>query len=82
MAIVAFSCVTTAHPAEPEKPDINSLLASHGAIYSEEWLSSDGMTGSSSVTAEVWGVHPFTYCRCQSYVVSSVASTRSGVLWN
>lgn len=36
----------TAHPAEPENPDMNSLLASHGAMYSEEWLSSDGTTGS------------------------------------
>lgn len=35
VARAAFSRVTTAHPADPENPDINSLRASHAAIYSE-----------------------------------------------
>lgn len=44
VARAALSCVMTAHPAEPLKPEINFLLSSQGAIYSEEWLSSDGTT--------------------------------------
>jgi hypothetical protein len=34
----------TAHPAEPVKPLMNSRRASHEAMYSELWLSSDGTT--------------------------------------
>jgi hypothetical protein len=46
--------VMTAVPAEPEKPEMNSLLASHGAMYSEEWLSSEGTTGVRLELVEKW----------------------------
>lgn len=49
VARAALSRVTTAHPADPENPDMNSLRASHAAMYSELWLSSEGTTTESLV---------------------------------
>lgn len=45
----------TAHPADPVKPVMYSLLASHGAMYSEEWLSSEGTTNWTLVAGGVKG---------------------------
>lgn len=57
MASAALSSVTTEHPADPVNPLMNSRRASQEAMYSELWLSSDGIT-----------VHVLAYCvdRCAS----------------
>lgn len=44
MARAALLRVTTAQPAEPLKPEMNSRRPSQAAMYSEEWLSSEGTT--------------------------------------
>jgi hypothetical protein len=44
VANAALSCVMTAVPADPEKPEMNSRRASLGAMYSDWCESSEGTT--------------------------------------
>src|SRR3569833_420324 len=67
VAMAAFSCVMTALPTEPLKPQMNSRLPSQATTYSDEWLSSDSTTKRRDPSANLAQTSAASDCRVLSY---------------